>query len=134
MTLIEFLEARLAESETRAQNLMRHAQDTQLTFEDGKKWLGRVTPGRHDWPDVEAICQETLVDLMAKREIIQDFKRAQIWSHEAGFEPDVVAFLVLVLKAQVCHLAASYATHPDYRQEWGNLNAEPAPTEPEERN
>jgi hypothetical protein len=79
--IVAFLRAQLVEDERVAQKLMRFAQDTHLTFQDHKRFLGRDVPGWHTWPDVEAMCGRVLAEIEAKRELIDSLLVE--WGHMA---------------------------------------------------
>ncbi len=96
--------------EKSAQWLMRFAQDTQLTFEDHRKWLGREVPGWHSWPDVEALCGRTLAEITAKRAILADC--------EYYIVNDEVAVTDGLAGRVVSLLAQLFAGRPGWREEW----------------
>ena len=64
--LANFILARIAEEETAARDLLRHAQKMEPALRH-VKWLGGLVPGGHSWSDVR--CQRrSKVDPVATAE------------------------------------------------------------------
>lgn len=74
--LAAFLTARYAEAEAAARDLLRTAQDVRLALQE-PRLLGRVIPGWHSWPDIEAMCNSRLTDIALKRAILAEHAPAE---------------------------------------------------------
>lgn len=119
MTIVEFLEARLAEDEAVALAIT-HIQDSKLGEWTGKSaflWIlgdQKVSNhiARHDPARV-------LREVAAKRAIIAEHHRASQW----GGPVDVCdahdgATMATIVCDTMLALAAVYSDHPDYREDW----------------
>lgn len=78
---IAFAEARLDETEHKARQLMRTAQDVHKKLREPKN-LGRWAPGWGAWPAVEALCAQMLRDVEAGRRILA--RHRECWEHGNG--------------------------------------------------
>ena len=119
MSIVEFLEARIAEDESLAQAAIKsHAPDEVWESELGSLNL---------WPeDIAFWASQTpyrvLAECAAKRAIIKQHE--QSGSRWEGFPraDKQVTYCLEDQHASPCmtlsHLAAVYADHPDYQQEW----------------
>jgi hypothetical protein len=118
MTITEFLEARIAEDEETArdaneQRLWSWSQHDRMIINDSGH-MQRFTPTR-----VLAECQ-------AKRAILDEWARLDVDARELA-DPEAMTDethtgLVWAYLDIFKHLAAVYADHPDYRDEWRTLN------------
>ena len=96
MTIVEFLEARIAEDEAKAAGLLANTQEGY---------------------DINDYAERMLAECAAKRAIIDQ------WEDLEGIGPltgGVDAGHALGIDAAVRALAAVYKDHPDYQQEWAN--------------
>jgi hypothetical protein len=105
--LAEFVLARIAEEESTARKLLATAQRVSLTLAD-PKWLGLPAPGWYAWPEVEALCARTIAGCEARRRIVGRLETARRTGSSEAWR----------LISALFDLAAVYADHPDYRQEW----------------
>lgn len=102
MNITEFLNARIAEDEKRIDDAMYY------THPDGT----RIRPNIEPWEDVETVKAEIfrreVAECVAKRQILRDAGNASwIECQECGVSDES-------LRA----IAAVYADHPDYNEEW----------------
>lgn len=105
-----FLVARLDEREARARKLLDVARKARET--NSEPWmLGRQSPGWHSWPDVEAMCEQALREVAAKRAMLDRHRpvvaagaRRQSCWHDGQYWPC----------ADVMGLASVESDHPDY--------------------
>jgi hypothetical protein len=97
--VLAFLTAQLDADERQTRALAAVARDTIAELKD-VKLLGRHIPGWHTWPDVEKACRERLLDIAAKRRIVEEF------SWEAGETRAVM------------YLAQAYAGREGWQEEW----------------
>ncbi len=109
MTLAEFLLARIAEDEVVAREVPGPPD------EKGLSWWGEyghlsVSPAR------------VLAECAVKRQIVQDWLDAESLAVETVRFSQATAVIYSAIQggmeAPVRRLAALYADHPDYRQEW----------------
>lgn len=110
-SLTEFLLARIAEDEERAQFVARQIEGSNYTpFEQWKlSW--------HD--EYDLLCVEpsrALAECEAKRRIVEDFEVLHA-DYRVTHDPTTEARR-LQARIAMAHLAAVYADHPDYREEW----------------
>lgn len=84
MTTTDFLLARIAEDEAEARALLQRAQDNERACK-APELLGRVIPGWHDWPKVQALATKAIADAEAKREIVL---RHEAWPVLVQTEPE----------------------------------------------
>lgn len=122
--LVEFLRAQLDEDQQQAEELMKFAKDTHLTFQDHKRFLGRDVPGWHTWPDVERMCARLLAEVAAKRAVLDghtDFEGHGCttcvvgdWGYpeRGGSRPEAWPCWTVLAVAQ------PYAGRPGWREEW----------------
>ena len=119
MNLAEFLEARIAEDETKTRALVCRAHETELTLKE-LRFLGTEQPGWFDWPKVEAMCRLRLAECAAKRRIIRrcDFL-LKAWDQKGnGPYPDMTRRERSTAAGTLRDLAGPYADHPDFQEEW----------------
>ena len=129
--LIAFVRARLDEDEERATKLLEISRQAIEMLKD-PRLLGRVIPGWHSWPDVEAMSSRVLREVEAKRAIVAEYETAvetmntQIAERLPGpmagdvylvADPAVLAE-VSALSVVVGQIAAVSNDHPDYKPEW----------------
>lgn len=120
IALVEFLLARLRDTEADARKLLQVAQYSSLSLEE-PKLLGTVQVGWHSWPDVERLCTQTIADCAAKRQIAalcaEDAAEAIDYNHAVKLNTDQWHMTSLA-RDVVKMLALPYAAHPDYQQWW----------------
>ena len=131
-TIAEFLEARIAEDEAIAQGATAGPWTTMTeetsdgdniyyTVEHGTEQLcDMALTSRQGWHDAEHIARHdpsrVLAECAAKRAIIELADHALATEIERR---DASALGAGLMHSDViCRLAAVYASHPDYRQEW----------------
>ena len=104
-----FILDRIADDEAAARDLLRRAQEVELTLRS-PKWLGGLIPGGHSWGDVELMAARVLAECASKRRMIT----------LCGVDPREPGALLLRVQtdAVVRLLAVPYAGHPEYREEW----------------
>ena len=107
--LADFILARIAEEETAARDLLRHAQEMEPALRH-VKWLGGLVRGGHSWSDVRSMAARVLAECESKRRII---RLCGVDPHEPG------ALLLRVhTDAIVRLLALPYADHSDFDEMW----------------
>lgn len=107
MSITEFLLARIAEDEERAEFVARQIE--------GNNWTPPSEPWMLSWHDeYDLLCIEpsrALADCEAKRRIVEE---ARNYSPELAEGDNGEWALDMAVRA----LASVYADHPDYRDEW----------------
>ena len=105
----DFILNRITDDEAAARDLLRRAQEVELTLRS-PKWLGGLVPGGHSWGDVELMAARVLAECESKRRILT----------LCGVDPHRPGALLVRVQADavVRLLALPYAGHPDYREEW----------------
>jgi hypothetical protein len=68
--LADFILARIAEEETAARDLLRHAQEMEPALRH-VKWLGGLVPGGHGWSDVRSMAARVLAECESKSGVRQ---------------------------------------------------------------
>ncbi|MCX5066632.1 DUF6221 family protein [Micromonospora lupini] len=116
--LATWLSAQLDMNQESTRTRLYWAQQTILTLRD-PKLLGKYIPGWHDWPQVEAMCQQRLAELDAARQIISLHA-----PHSSGACPTCWRITARSATREdypcptLCRLASPYAARPGYREEW----------------
>jgi hypothetical protein len=107
--LAHFIHARIADDETAARDLLRQAQEAELSLRS-PQWLGNLVPGGHSWASVQSMAARVLAECESKRQILQ----------LCGADPHEPGALLLRVQtdAVVRLLALPYAEHPDYDESW----------------
>lgn len=111
MTIVEFLEERIAEDEEAATT-----QVVQVFYEDDTFRV--ITGGPNHFTESD---HRALREVDAKRKIVDGYKRSIRGMGGPATGPNTAPMLAATSKA-VCDsihsLAAIYSDHPDYRKEW----------------
>lgn len=95
MTLTEFLLARIAEDQERAD---------QVLFEPHVRGLGLVT-----------LTPRVLAECAAKREVLSE---SAFWEAQAPTDNERTIGTINAYRRMLKNIARAYADHPDYREEW----------------
>lgn len=130
--LASWLLEQVAEEQEAARKLERRAQEHALHIQE-PNLLGRVIPGWHDWPDIEAMAHRVAAECEAKRRIIElhdEDTRTVIGSEEVEwlgtcgvccepskwdhFESAASEYPCMTLRL----LALPYADRPGYQERW----------------
>lgn len=113
--LAAFLAERYDEAGGSAQKLLRTAQDVRLALQD-PRLLGRIIPGWHSWPDVEAMCTSRLADIALKRAILAG--HTPVRSSGRTMCRTCLGSCTFWPCATVRQLGTEFADHAAYLREW----------------
>lgn len=113
MTLTDFLLARIAEDEERAEFVRRQNEGP---------WNRPLEPWKLSWHDeYDLLCIEpsrALAECEAKRAIIDRCERDMVADGESVSGYDIVAHTDALARDTLEFLALPYADHPDYDEAW----------------
>jgi hypothetical protein len=130
--LIAFAEARLTEAEKQAGKLLEIAREA-IEALKGPRFLGRVMPGWHSWPDVEAMSSRALLDVAAKRLVLAEHEpfvsiygmtcgRCVSWRDSPWADGGETEFGIAIPDPWPCvpvrGALASWGDHAEFRPEW----------------
>lgn len=102
MTIVEFLEARLAEDEQAALAAQNSVPWSANDQDVASRHLSRHLPAR------------VLREVVAKRAILREYVDSVKLHEDEAEAPDAVAALEIVVR----HMASVYADHPEFEGRW----------------